>query len=248
MNKRNRSIFVSVIAIIALACACPGTALPGTNQPPATFAPISTIPPIVPTEEVAPPPSADALLADDFSVDTGEWETFSDDAEGSTEIASGVYAITTLANLWIWGRSDTEFTDTVAEFDVTLISGPSNNFAGVGLYCRLTLREDTSADAYLLAIGADGYYAILEFTAGAPTPLVDWAFSDVINQGTSTNNIRATCDGNQLILEVNGEILASTSISAGGATSGYLAFATVSFEDADPVAVAHFDNLVVTAP
>lgn len=246
MNKRNRLIFIAVAAIIAIACACPMTSLPSSGDP----TQVSNIP--LPTIEIPtlPPidvPTGNVLLQDDFSSDTGEWEIFSD-SEGSAEISNGVYDIVTLTNLWIWGRTDTEFTNTVAEFDTTLISGPSNDNAGMGIYCRLALRDDTSLDAYMLAISADGYYAILDFISGSPTPLVDWEFSGQINQGTSTNRIRATCDGDQLILEVNGEELASATIPAGGRTSGFLSLAAVSFESAEPYAEAHFDNLIVTEP
>ncbi|MBL8050587.1 MAG: hypothetical protein JNM46_05140 [Anaerolineales bacterium] len=249
MNKRNRSVFLALAAIIALACACPGMSNltpSGGDQPPPTFAPISTIPPVVvPTVSIELPQNV--LLSDDFSSDTGEMEVFSD-GEGSIEIRDGVYAIRSLVNLWVWGRTDTEFSDTVAEFDTTLISGPANNNVGMGLYCRLSLREDTSLDSYMLAISGDGYYAILEFNSGSPTALVDWTYSDVINQGKDTNKIRATCSGNELTLEVNGVELASTNIPSGGATSGYLSLAAVSFESADPTAEVHFDNLIVSAP
>lgn len=248
MNKRNRLIFIAVATIIAIACACPMTSLPTSGEPTA----VSNIP--LPATEIsdATPvdvPTGNILLQDDFSSDTGEWEVFSDGTEGTASITNGVYAIKTLGNLWVWGRTDTSFTDTVAQFDATFISGPSNDNAGAGIYCRLNLRDDTSLDAYMLAISADGFYAILEFNAGSPTSLVEWTFSDTINQGyNTTNNIRATCNGSQLILEVNGKELASATIPAGGRTSGFLALAAVSFESAEPSAEANFDNLIVSEP
>lgn len=234
MNKpNNRIIIFSVAVIVAITYACSLTNLPTLGQP----TPVSNI------------PLQNILLQDDFSSDTGEWEIFSDDVEGSTNIVNGVYAIKSLDNLWLWGRTDTSFTDTVTQFDATFISGPANDNAGVGLYCRLNLRDDTTLDAYMLAISADGYYAILEFVSGSPTSLVEWAFSSAINTGyNSTNNIRATCNGNQLILEVNGQQLASANIPAGGATSGYLSLAAISFESAEPAAEVNVDNLLVTKP
>lgn len=248
MNKRNRLIFIAIATIIAVACACPMTSLPTPSDP----TPISNIP--IPTIEIPtlPPinvPTGNVLLEDDFSSDKGEWEIFSDEVEGSADITNGVYQIKTLANLWLWGRTETSFTDTVAQFDVTFTSGPSNSNAGAGIYCRLNVGENTSLNAYMLAISADGYYAILDFIDGSPTALVDWTYSDAINQGYNTNNnIRATCNGNELAIEVNGEQLASTNIPAGGATSGYLSLAAVSFETAEPSAEAHFDNIIVTEP
>jgi hypothetical protein len=81
------------------------------------------------------------------------------------------------------------------------------------------------------------------------TALVDWEFSDVINQGTNaTNRLRATCNGSELKLEVNGELLASASAVADGSPSGSIAFAAISFETDQPYAEAHFDNLVISQP
>jgi hypothetical protein len=127
-----------------------------------------------------------------------------------------------------------------------MASGPSNDNAGFGVICRLTEREDTSIDGYLLAISADGYYTIRSITAGSMSPLVDWAYSDVVNQGTESNRVRATCNGSDLRLEVNGEEIATA--SASGSTSGSFAFAAVSFESSQPVAEIHFDNLVISKP
>lgn len=246
MNKRNRLIFIAVATIIAIACACPMTSLPGSGDP----TQVSNIP--LPTIEIPtlPPidvPTGNVLLQDDFSSDTGEWEIFSDGSEGSAEITNGSYVIQSFTNLWIWGRTDTDFTNTVTDLDVTYVSGPSNLNVGMGIFCWVNLRDDTSLDAYLLAISGDGYYNISQFNAGSPTSLVDWAYSDVINQGSATNSIRATCSGNQLTLEVNGVELASTTVS-GGATSGGIALAAGSFESESPNAEVHFDNVVVSEP
>lgn len=247
MNKRNRITFLAIATIIAVACACPMTSLPGSGDP----TEVSNIP--LPTVEIPtlPPvdvPSGNVVLQDDFSSDTGEWETFPLDDEGSAQITNGVYELVSIANLWIWGRTDTEFSNTVVDFDAVITQAPSNDNAGVGIYCRVALQDDTSLDAYMLAISADGYYAILDFEGGSPTPLVDWAFSDAINQGNSSNHIRATCDGDQLTLEVNGQELGSATIPAGGRTSGALAFATVSFEDAEQTSRAEIDNVFVVQP
>lgn len=248
MNKKKQTIIGLTAAIVMLACACPASGLipggdTGSPTPGLPYVPVTEAPPVD-----TPQPPANIIFSDDFSSDTGEWETYSSDGEGSAEISNGAYVIRGFVDLWNWGRTDTEFADTVAEFDATLVSGPANDNAGLGFYCRLRLREDTSIDAYMLAISADGYYAILEFISGSPVALVEWTYSDAIVQGASTNRIRATCDGDQLILEVNGEEIASAVISAGGAASGYLSLAATSFESAEPFVEAHFDNFVVSEP
>jgi len=250
MNKKNRLAIGVIAAVLILACACPVTSLPSLNGNDSTQPTIEI--PSFPTSDLGNPPvnlepAGNILYSDDFSADSGEMETFSDD-NGSVGINTGAYVVTSNTGLWNWGRSQTDYGDTVIEFDATMVSGPSTNVAGLGIYCRFSLSDDTSVNGYLLAIGTDGYYAILNFSGGSPSPLVDWAYSDVINQGTATNRVRATCNGDELKLEVNGELLASTNTVAGSVVSGPFAFAAVSFEDTEPTIEAHFDNLVVTAP
>jgi hypothetical protein len=243
MNKRNR-LTIGLIAVIALACACPATSLPGINEQPATGEPpvVSTIP-VIPTSTPIP---TNVLYNDDFSVESAEMETFTDE-NGSAGTRDGVYFIQTTGEKWHWGRSDSEFDNTVIEFDVAMFAGPSNDNAGFGVICRLTVREDTSVDGYLLAISADGFYTIRSITAGSMTPLVDWSYSDAIRHGSESNKVRATCNGSDLTLEVNNQIIASSALAL-GSTSGAIAFAAISFEDSEPLVEAHFDNLVVSKP
>lgn len=219
MNNNKIRLTTGLIAVIAFACACPATGLPAIN----------------------------VLYSDDFSVESAEMETFTDE-NGSAGTRDGVYFIQTTGDKWQWGRSDSEFDNTVIEFDVTMFAGPSNDNAGFGVICRLTLREDTSVDGYLLAISADGYYTIRSITASSMSPLVDWSFSDVIRQGNASNKVRATCNGSELTLEVNNQLIASASTGGAGTAPGAIAFAAISFEENEPLVEVHFDNLVVSQP
>ncbi len=149
---------------------------------------------------------------------------------------------------WRWGRSTFQFDNVVIDFDVILISGPINNNAGFGVICRLSQRPDASVDGYMLAISGDGFYTIRSVTASSMSPLVDWSYSDAVKQGNQLNKVRATCNGTELKLEVNGQLLGSASTIANGATSGAVAFAATSFEVTEPIAEIHFDNLIVTKP
>ncbi|MBK8784326.1 MAG: hypothetical protein IPO22_21605 [Anaerolineales bacterium] len=253
MTKRTRLTIGLIAAIFLLACACPASSLPTLNQNPTAIPTniipvVPTIPAIATATDVAVAPSTgNVLLTDDFNVQSTEFETYSDE-NGVVETRDGVYLVRAISDLWHWGRSSSEFTNTVAEFDVTLISGPSNNNAGFGIVCRLTERDDTSVDGYMLAISGDGYYTIRSVTASNMSPLVDWTYTDVINQGTELNHVRATCSDTELKLEVNSQLVAQASPIAGGSTSGALAFSAISFEDAEKIAEIHFDNLIVREP
>lgn len=253
MKKRNQVTIGLIAAIVMLACACPATGLPAIGgeepTPGLPFVPATEEAPIqteeAPSEEVQIP--ANVFFSDDFSVDSAEMETYSGD-DGSAGTENGVYVIRSTGDLWQWGKSNSEFENAVIEADVTMIAGPANDNAGFGVLCRLTEREDTSVDGYMLAISGDGYYSIRSIAASNMSALVDWTFSDVINQGNATNRIRATCNGSELTLEVNGTLVATASTVADGSPSGSIAFTAISFETDEAYAEAHFDNLIVSQP
>ncbi len=245
MNKINRLAIFLVTAVLALACSTLTQGLPATEEAPTSEPIISTIP-VIPTDTFVPVPS-NLLFSDDFSVESAELETYSDD-NGSTETRDGVYVVRAISDLWHWGRSTSQFSDIVIEFDVNMAQGPSNNNAGFGAICRLSEREDTSIDGYMLAISADGYYTIRSITSSSMSPLVDWSYSDVVNQGSATNIVRATCNGSDLKMEVNGVTLAEATTISGGSNSGSIAFSAISFESESRFAEIHFDNLVVSTP
>ena len=71
----------------------------------------------------------------------------------------------------------------------------------------------------------------------------------MVNQGpNASNHIRATCNGSDLTLEVNGQVIGTANAIPGGGTSGAIAFAAISFESAEPSAEVQFDNMVVAQP
>ncbi len=245
MNRRTRLNVSIIAAIILLACACPTTGLPAVNEQASATIPAISTQPEIPT--IVPTTASTALFSDDFSVESSELETFTDDS-GSAETKDGAYVVRSTGELWNWGRSTSEFSDSVMEFDVTITEAPANNNAGAGVICRMQSRDDNSIDGYLLAISSDGFYSIRSITSSSMTALVDWTESGAINQGSQENKIRATCNGSELILEVNGQVLGIATADAAGPASGGFAFAAVSFETDEPVTEAHFDNLVVIKP
>lgn len=248
MKKRNQLTISLIAAVFVLACACPVSGLiPGSEDAPVTGGEPTPGLPFVPVTEEAAPPPANLIFSDDFNSPSTEMEEYSGDG-GSAGVENGVYVVRSNADLWQWGRSNSEFADAVIEADVTMIAGPANDNAGFGIVCRLVEQADTSVDGYMLAISGDGYYTIRSITASSMTALVDWTFSDVINQGNATNKVRATCNGSELALEVNGEVVATASAVPGVPASGSIGFAAISFETSEPYAEGHFDNLVVSQP
>ena len=162
------------------------------------------------------------LLEDDFSNPASGWEV-GDYESGSVGYTSDAYSVISLGESdFMWGVAFREFDDVVIEVEATQVRAPGNDNNAYGVMCRV----QDNGDGYMLRISGDGFYAIHKWSNDELVSLVDWTTSDVIRLGNSTNRIRATCDGPQLILEVNGQQLATAQ---------------------DPTEV-HFDNLVVTAP
>lgn len=180
------------------------------------------------------------LMRDDFSDPSTGWEVGDYDS-GSVGYTSDAYFVISLGDSDImWGLAYQNFDNLAIEFDATQVRAPANDNNGYGVMCRVQENDD----GYVLRVSGDGYYSIIKWSNGELVPLVDWQTSDAINQGNSTNQIRAVCDGSLLVLEVNGQQVAAVEDTE--FSQGDIAFTATSFED-DPTEV-HFDNLVVTAP
>jgi hypothetical protein len=261
--------FAALFLLVTWACNCgtfqqlasPGGAVADTPTaiPTPTGAP--TLPP--PTETPTLPPPTEAatltpaatptetgvLFSDDFSDPNSGW--YIDSSEyGTYVIQNGVYALTTgELGIQLWGDAGQSFVDTIITVDATQISAPANNNNAYGVGCRI--QPETNGDGYFARIAGDGYYAIFKYVTtdqqtddGEFVTLVDWTFSDAINQGNATNHIEVSCVGSAISLSVNGQFLGSAQDSDYAA--GDIAMTATTFEE-EPVTI-HFDNVVVREP
>lgn len=181
------------------------------------------------------------LLQDDFEDPNSGWEIGAYDS-GSVGYEEGAYAaISTQEDQMMWGLANDIFQNVEIQVDATQVQAPANNNNAYGVMCRV--RE--GGTGYLLRISGDGFYSImLVDEAGSFLPLVDWAASDAILQGNSTNQIGAICDGDYFALYANGTLLAEAWDDT--FQSGDIALTTTSFEaEASKVL---FDNIIVTGP
>lgn len=180
------------------------------------------------------------LLQDDFSDPSTGWEIGSYDT-GSVGYEAGKYRVDSLGNGdTMWGIASRDFEDVVIEVSAEQVAAPPNDNNDYGVMCRV----QGNSDGYFLLISGDGFYTILKRSNETFIPLIDWTATDVIRQGNAVNEIRATCSGNDFTLEVNGQLLGTTSDSE--FSHGDLALTATSYE-AEPTQV-DFDNLVVTRP
>lgn len=108
-------------------------------------------------------------------------------------------------NWFVWASPGRRFDDLVVEAYARLVSGsPEGHF---GLLCRYR----NPADFYYFAVTDDGYYAILRVQDGVAEVLTGAGFlpSPAIQTGGAVNHIRALCQGEQLILTVNDQEVAT---------------------------------------
>lgn len=144
------------------------------------------------------------LFADDFSGEqTCGWALYNRGG-AITEIDAGVLRISTSQPGQVrWTNPGRSFDDAIITVQARQVSGPDNNAYGV--ICRYQNEENF----YIFLIGGDGYYAIGKYTSDSPTVTYltangEYQYSDAINQGLATNQIRASCIGNELSLAANG--------------------------------------------
>lgn len=181
------------------------------------------------------------LFKDDFSNSSSGWDDYEDE-EGITGYRDGGYRILiNKPNWYFWATPGKNFSDVIIDVDATKIGGPDNNEFGV--ICRY---QDEN-NFYIISISSDGYYGISKFTSGElyPVGMDQMLFNDkVIKLGASTNHIRASCIGENLTLEVNGEVLADVQDS--DHKSGDVGLIASTFDETGTDIL--FDNFVVSRP
>jgi hypothetical protein len=184
-----------------------------------------------------PEPIVGAALLNEQFDDPKAWEVYNDDTS-DLQTADGAYRITTGDQGYIWGLNEQSHQDVVIDVDTSQLSAFEDNAYGV--MCR----ADTSnnGDGYYFLISGDGMVSIRKGEGDDVSPLVDWESDSSVNEGASSNSLRAVCIGDYLALYVNGEF--ATSANDATYTSGYAGFAAAAADGGD-IAVT-FDNLIIS--
>ncbi len=183
---------------------------------------------------------SDVLFQDDFSDSSSGWDRVNE-VEGITDYANGVYRIlVSTENTDVWANPGLNFSDAIAEVEATKVGGPDDN--DLGLICRY---QDES-NFYFFIISSDGFYGIARVLDGEQelVGLDNMEYSEAINQGNSTNLLRAECVGETLTLFVNDQQVFQTTDTQ--FSSGDVGLIAGTFEVAG--ADIHFDNFVVRRP
>ncbi len=188
--------------------------------------------------------SSSALFEDDFSgeQDCGWLEYNRGGAVAAVE--EGVLKISTSSpgEIW-WTNPGRSYDDVVIDVTTTQVGGPDDNAYGV--ICRYQDEENF----YLFLISGDGFYAIGKYKSGEDrvTYLTEdgqFSQSEQINKGATTNQIQASCIGNELSLAVNGYPLLTVTDSEFAA--GDIGVSVSALQQG--TVEVNFDNLKVISP
>jgi hypothetical protein len=186
------------------------------------------------------------LFLDDFSgSQMCGWAEYSQSGAAAA-VEEGVLRLTTSqpGPFW-WTNPGRNFDNVIITVQARQASGPDNNAFGV--ICRYQSPENF----YVFLISGDGYYAIGKYQSGTDqiTYLTGdgqyhYIFSDAINQGVATNQMRVSCVNNELSLTVNGIPLPA--VTDPTFVTGDIGLGVSAFEVG--TAVIEFDNIQVIAP
>jgi hypothetical protein len=194
--------------------------------------------------QIPAPKSGKILFQDDFSQPANGWMALKTDyaefgyLDGEYRILLNKPDFNTYSLL-----PKQTFENFSVEVDVRLAAGPANGVFGI--LCRAEANEQTVQKAYVFAIRADGFYAIMKRTSPTFWDAIAYGKeSKAIKPGNAVNHVRADCSGATLTLYVNGEKLLEKTDAA--FKTGQVGLAVTSQPKSDPIEV-RFDNFAVHA-
>jgi hypothetical protein len=184
------------------------------------------------------------LFTDDFSGEQDCGWILYEQGSAAASLVEGALRLTTSQQGQIWWTNPGRlFDDAIIIARARQVDGPDDN--AYGLICRYQSEQNF----YIFLISGDGYYAIGKYQTGSPQIQYlsgegQYQFSDVINQGVATNEIRASCIGNELSLSINGIPLAT--VTDPTFVTGDVGLGVSTFQPG--TAVVEFDDIRVIAP
>ncbi len=200
----------------------------------------------LPSELASPTPllpmeaTPGVLFSDDFTDPLSGWE-IREEIDAITDFGEGEFVIFVgKPETALWSTPNRTMTDVSIEVDARQVSGPDDNL--YGLICRYQDRDNF----YRFVVGGNGYAGITKRSQGTVT-VISGEFlttSDAVQRGMATNHLKAICQGAQLTLYVNGELVAQAFDSSYPAGDTGLIAASSRY----PGVRIHFANYVVSAP
>ena len=178
------------------------------------------------------------LYQEEFEDNTSGWDRVSNE-NGIMDYDGGGYRmLIQKPDISMWSTPEKNLGDVRSEVDVSRLSGPEENRAG--LICRYQ-----DGNYYFFLISNDGYYAVGKFTGGQAILLgqTEMQPTDLI-QKDAVNHLRADCVGNTLTFFINNnQVLQVQDSDFASGDVGLLAGAF-----SQPGVDVLFDHFTVTQP
>jgi hypothetical protein len=153
-------------------------------------------------------------IYDEFSSNTLGWDE-SSDADYSRYLQNDRYFIEVHPDQFsVWSALDNQsFENIVVNVDVNVEQRATDG--DIGVLCRYV----DSSNFYALEVSEDGYFSIWKYLNGETIYIVDWTLSELVPTDGSPFVLNASCDGAQLSVGINGELLGTgtdADFSSGG--------------------------------
>lgn len=148
--------------------------------------------------------SGNILFKDDFSDPSSGWETWNEPSGSMVAYQNGGLRIYIAEKQYdFWSRPGKRVSDVRLEVDAIKLGGPDDNDFGV--ICRYQDRDNF----YAFLASSDGYAGILKVKDGKYMIISgpQMTYSEAIRKGAAQNHLRADCNGENLILYANGQII-----------------------------------------
>lgn len=149
-------------------------------------------------------PTAGYLFSDYFTNPTSGWDV-RHDSNAITDYQNGEFVIFVgKIETILWSKPNLHLTNVIIEVDTREAAGPDDNLYGI--ICRY----QDSNNFYRLVIAGNGYAGITKRAKGVVTVLSGPLLtrSPAVNRGQASNHLKAVCDGSQLSLFVNEQLIA----------------------------------------
>jgi S1-C subfamily serine protease len=182
--------------------------------------------------------TGDVELFDDFSTSTNGWDESSEDEFARYYLDERYFIEVNPSQYTVWSALTQNFENVVINVDVNIEQ--AGHDGDIGILCRY---EDAD-NHYALEVSEDGYFSIWKRVNGEVSYLVDWTASDLIPIDSSGFTVNAACDGAQLSVGIDGELLATATDS--DFSSGSVGLIAGTWENGG--LVVSFDNFEVIVP
>lgn len=148
-------------------------------------------------------PEGNVILSDDFSDNTNDWYT-GESSDGRADITGGKLIIEVYTESYIVWSNLPNIYDSLLMVVNAQVLNPVRD-GDFGFICGMRDSENFTA----LEISEDGYYTIWKYENNQFISLVDWTYSEKINQN-GNYTLAAYCGSDAIFLAINNTILAET--------------------------------------